>query len=107
MPDQLPGMNIFSVLAQVPADFLNLGVRHVGEVNTILSMSVQRLGAELATPPQLPQGLPQLPLLSAGMPQLPGLPQLPGVSAAPSPAGASVSGMGFGSEFAVAPRMII
>lgn len=102
---QLPGLNIFSVLAQIPTDFINLGVRHVGEVNTVLAANVQRLGAELATPPQFPTGLPQLPSLPAGLPQLSNL--LPGMSAAPSPAAASVAGMGFGSEYAVAPRMII
>lgn len=73
MADQLPGMNIFNVLAQVPLDLANLASRQMNETMNTLNIEVQRLGTELAVPPALPsmagmQGLPALPSLQSLMP---------------------------------------
>lgn len=107
---QLPGMNVFQVMAQAPLDFANLAVRQMGDLASIANLGVQRLGAELAVPPALPQGLPDLSQFSAGLPQLPqGLPQFPGIGAVQqaAPAMVAAQNMGFGAPYTPAPRLII
>jgi len=98
-----PGTEILQALAQAPIDLMNLGIRHVGELNATFGLGMQRLAAGLAVPP--------LPPMTQGFPQLPSLPQgLPSLPAPPVPTGqvaASAAGMGFGSEFAEAPRILI
>ena len=39
---QLPGLNIISILAQAPADLINLSVRQIGELNAVMGMGVQQ-----------------------------------------------------------------
>ncbi len=80
MVDQLPGMNLFNVLAQAPIDLANLGIKQANEFMGVMNVGAQRLAAEIAVPP-VPsamqglalQGLPQLPALSSLVP--------PGISA--------------------------
>ena len=77
MPE-IPGANLFAVLAQAPTDIMGLATRQVTEAVDTFGVGMQRLGAELAVPPEI-----------AGVP---GFPALPGMAAAPAaPAAAPVS----------------
>ena len=73
MPE-IPGANLFAVLAQAPTDIMGLATRQVTEAVDTFGVGMQRLSAELATPPEI-----------AGMP---GFPPLPGAAPAAAPAAA-------------------
>ena len=98
-----PGTEILQALAQAPIDLMNLGIRHIGELNATFGLGVQRLAAGLAVPPLPPmaQGLPSLPSLPQGLPSLPAPP------GAASQAPATAASMGFGTEFTAVPRILI
>lgn len=74
MPE-IPGANLFAVLAQAPTDIMGLATRQVTEAVDTFGVGMQRLSAELATPPEI-----------AGMP---GFPALPGMAPAAAPAAVS------------------
>lgn len=70
---ELPGANLFAVMAQAPMDIMGLATKQATEVVDTFGMGMQRLSAELATPPEISG-------LVAGFPSLPGMTP----SAAPS-----------------------
>ena len=74
MPE-LPGANLFAVLAQAPTDLMGLATRQVTEAVDTFGVGMQRLSAELAVPPEI-----------AGAP---GFPALPGMAPAAAPAAVS------------------
>ena len=71
MPDQLPGANVLALMMQAPTDIMGLATRQITEAVDTFGMGMQRLGAELAVPPE-----------RAGVP---GLPPLPGMAPAGAP----------------------
>ena len=74
MVGELPGANVLTLALQAPADVLSLATRQATETMSLLTVGVQALGAELATPPSM-----------AGL----ALPGLPGMAPAPAPAAAT------------------
>jgi len=74
MPEQLPGMNVLAVIMQAPADIMELATRQITETVDIFGAGVQRMGAELAVPPDI-----------AGL----ALPPLPGMAPAAAPPAAA------------------
>jgi len=74
MPGQLPGTNVLTVIMQAPADVVGLATRQMTEAVDIFGMGMQRLGAELAVPPDI-----------AGL----ALPPLPGMAPAAAPPAAA------------------
>lgn len=64
-PPGIPGANVLAVIMAAPTDILGLATRQLTETMGVFNLGVQRLGAEVATPPALPAGLPALP---AGLP---------------------------------------
>jgi len=82
MPDQLPGANVLALMMQAPADVVGLATRQMTEAVDTFSIGVQRLGAELAVPPDIAgMGLPMLPAF-------PGMEPATAREAAPQPAAA-------------------
>lgn len=75
MPEQLPGANVLALIMQVPVDVMGLATRQITETVDTFGAGVQRLGAELAVPPDI-----------AGL----ALPPLPGMAPAAAPPAAGV-----------------
>ena len=71
MPEQLPGANVLTVIMQAPLELMGLATRQITEVVDVFGAGAQRLGAELAAPPELAA--------------LPMLPPLPGMAPAAAP----------------------
>jgi len=74
MPEQLPGMNVLAVMMQLPADVMDLATRQITETVDTFGAGIQRMGAELAVPPDI-----------AGL----ALPPLPGMAPAAAPPAAA------------------
>lgn len=77
---QLPGANVLAVIMTLPTNIMSLVSRQATEAMSVMTMDVQRLGAEMAKPPALPTALP------FGLPMLP-LPGLGAPAGAPAPTG--------------------
>lgn len=74
---ELPGANLFAVMAQAPMDLMGLATKQATEVVDTFGMGMQRLSAELATPPEisgLVSGLPTLPGMTPAAPSAPAVP---------------------------------
>lgn len=69
---QLPGANVLAVIMTLPTNIMSLVSRQATEAMSVMTMDVQRLGAEIAKPPALPTalpfGLPTFPFPGLGAP---------------------------------------
>jgi len=90
MPEQLPGANVLAVLMQAPADIVGLAARQVTEVVDTFGVGVERLGVELAVPPEI-----------TGMPMFP---PLPGMAPAGAPSAAPAAAPAVGIQGRAATR---
>lgn len=64
---QIPGAEVFQVLAQAPIDAMNLASQHASEVMNFANMGAQQVAASLSLP-ALPMDMPELPGMSGMMP---------------------------------------
>jgi hypothetical protein len=90
MPEQLPGANVLAVVMQAPMDIMGLASRQITEAVDTFGVGMERLGAELAVPPDI-----------AGL----ALPPLPGMAPAGAPpAGAPAAAPAVGIQGRAATR---
>lgn len=80
MPEQLPGANVLAAMMKAPVDIMGLATRQITEVVDTFGVGMERLGAELAVPPEI-AGMPGLPLLPGMAPA--GAPPVGATQAAP------------------------